>query len=147
MPRSSDAGSVSIAAPVPETHDAILAEPRRGGPRELERVGLAQRRVVASVRDPRRERELVEQLRELRRRRLDHLDVAVVRWLEASPARERRREAVHGRERRPQVVAREGDEPGEVGVVGHCRSNLAEAQSGPPSIAPINALRSSRSPV
>ena len=61
--------------------------------------------VVAARLDPRGERELVEQLRHLRRGLPDHLDVAVGRRLELDRPLERLREAVHGRERRADVVA------------------------------------------
>jgi hypothetical protein len=103
--------------------DAILAEARRRRPCQLERVDLARRRVVAARLDPRGERQLVDQLRKLRSRSIDHLDVPVGRRLQASGAHERRREAVNRRQRRAQVVARERDESGEVVVVDH-GSNL-----------------------
>ena len=99
--------------------DAVVAEPLAAACGERERVRLAQHRVVAAALDPGGERELVQQLGDLRGRRLDHLDVAVGRRLELGRARERRREAVHGRERRADVVARERDEPGERRVVLH----------------------------
>jgi hypothetical protein len=89
----------------------------RAGRRQLERVHLAQHRVVAATLDPRGEREQVEQLDELVRGARDQLDVAAhllrVQLLEP---RERLREPMHGRERGAQVVARERDQPGEVGA-------------------------------
>ena len=68
-------------------------------------------RLVASAFDPRGDAELVEQLRELARRRVDHLHVALLRLAEVAHADERLREAVNRRQRRPQVVSGERDEP------------------------------------
>jgi hypothetical protein len=96
----------------------LLAEPlgRRAG--ELERIRLAEGGLVAPGLDPRRERQLVDQLRDLRRGGVDHLDVPVGRRRE-TVALEGLRETVHRRKRRTKVVAGEGDETGERGVVGH----------------------------
>ena len=85
---------------------------------ELERVRLAHDRVVAAALDPRREREQVEQVGELVGRGVDQAEIAVALLLvELVHPEHRLREALHGRERRPQVVAGERDEAGE--VVGH----------------------------
>ncbi len=64
-------------------------------------------RVEAPGRDPRAERELVDEVGDLLRGRVDHLDVARRRLLELALASERLPEAVDGRERRTQVVTRE----------------------------------------
>ena len=98
---------------------ALLAEPGRGRLRELERVQLPAHRLVAPRLDPRAERKLVEQVGHLAGSRGDHLEVARRRVLELAEPRESLREAVHGRQRRAQVVAREHHEPGEIVVVSH----------------------------
>ncbi len=100
-------------------HADRLADPLGGGLRERERVGLAQRRLVAVALDPRDDAELVEQLAHLPGGGLDHPHVPGLRVLELAAAGERAGEAVHRRKRRPQVVARQRDEAGERGVVGH----------------------------
>ena len=66
---------------------AVVAEPLGGGLGERERIGLAQRRVVAAALDSGGERQLVQQLGDLAGRRLDHLDVAVRRRRELGRAR------------------------------------------------------------
>lgn len=104
---------------------ALLAKSRGGRLRELERVGLPRCRVVAAGLDPRREGQLLDQLCELCRRCVDHLDVAVRGRLEIPATHEGRRKAVHSRERRAQIVAGERYEPGEVAVVGQGGFNLA----------------------
>ena len=96
--------------------DALLAETLRRVARELEAVDFLQHGVVAPGLYPSAERELVHELAQLPGRGADHLDVATRRFLEAALPRERVREPDHGRERRAQVVARQGDETGE-GVV------------------------------
>ena len=87
-----------------------------GSLRELERVDRAQDRLVASTLDPGRDREEVEQLDELVTRRIDDPEIAGGRLADVL-ADQRLREPLDRRERRPQVVAREGDETGE--VLGH----------------------------
>ena len=85
---------------------------------ELERVRLAHDGVVAAALDPGGEREQVEQPGELSGGGVDQAEVAEPLVLvELVHAQHRLREAGHGRERRPQVVAGERDEAGE--VVGH----------------------------
>ena len=104
--------SVSIAAPSPET--LTRSAPSRSAAAWASSSVSASRsaRVVAARLDPRGERQLVEQLGDLRRGGVDHLDVPVGRRLEVAGPHQRPREAVHRRERRAQVVARERDEPG-----------------------------------
>src|SRR5947208_8869037 len=53
----------------------LLAEPRRRGLRELERVRLDEDRRVAAVLEPSDEAEVVQELRDLLGPRLDHADV------------------------------------------------------------------------
>ena len=84
----------------------------------VERVRLAHDRVVTASLDPRREREQVEQLDQLVGGGVDQTEVAEALVLvEVVHPQHRLREALHGREGRPQVVAGERDEAGE--VVGH----------------------------
>jgi hypothetical protein len=98
--------------------DPLLAEAARGGARQLERVGVLDDRVVAARFDPGPERELVDQLPDLRRGGVDHPQVLPDRLLQALHPRERLREAVHGRKRGAEVVAGEHDEAGELAVFG-----------------------------
>ncbi len=77
---------------------------------ELCNVGLLQGWVVPTVLDPRRKTQLVDELPELRRSRLHHPQVLAGRLRHVHP-RQRPREAVDRGERRPEVVARERDEP------------------------------------
>ena len=88
----------------------LLPEPLRCRPRELERVDFEQRRLVAARLDPRRDPELVEELGHLLGGRPRSSRRSGRPAPRARPPRERVREAVHGRERRAQVVARERDE-------------------------------------
>ena len=101
----------------------LLAHPIRGGPRELERVGLGHVRRIPAVLDAGGEAEVVEDLCELPRGGLDHLDIAVGR-LPDLVLTQGVREARHGREGRPQVVTGEGDEASEA-VVGHGNGTIS----------------------
>ncbi len=96
---------------------ALLAEPLGRVAGELERVDLAQRRFVAARSRSGRRARARRAAPPSDRPRLDHLHVAGRRILELVAARERLRKAGDRRERRPEVVARERDEPGERGVV------------------------------
>jgi hypothetical protein len=89
-----------------------------GRVRELERVRAREHGVVAPCLELRAEGELVDQLGELGRSRVDHLEVAHGRLVVALHPDERLGEPVHGRKRRAQVVAREHDELGELRVFG-----------------------------
>jgi hypothetical protein len=80
------------------------------GPRQLERVRRLQVGLPAAPLDPGGQAELVEQLAELHRGDGHHLEVAVGRRLDVREARERPRKAVHGRQGRAQVVARQRHE-------------------------------------
>ena len=85
---------------------------------ERERVRLAHDRVVAAALDPRGEREQVEQLGQLVGGGVDQAEIAdALVLVELVHPQHRLREALHGRERRAQVMAGERDEAGE--VVGH----------------------------
>ena len=58
-------------------HDDVpVLELGSGGAREGERIDVGKHRLEPSRLDPRNEGQLVDELRDLRRRRLDHLDVA-----------------------------------------------------------------------
>ena len=98
---------------------AFFAESFGGRVSKIERARLSRHGVVAPRLDPRRERQLVDQLGELGRRRIDHLDVAIGGRLEAAAPCERRGEAVHGGKRCSQIVTRKGNEAGEGVVLGH----------------------------
>ena len=107
--------------------DRLAGARRRNPPvvarRELERVGLEERGLVAAALDPGEHAELVEELRELVGGLVDHADEARRPLVEPVAAQERLREAGDGRERRAQVVARERDGRGEV-VVRHRRRGV-----------------------
>ena len=98
--------------------DAIFVELCGSGVGELERVGCDEPRLEASRLDPGYERELVEQIAELGRGRLDHRHVAIRRRLELG-LREGSREPEDRGQRRPQVVTGERHELSEPLVVGH----------------------------
>ncbi len=85
---------------------------------ERERVDGFESRLEPSGLDPGDERELVEELGDLPRGLLDHVDEPRCGVLELE-ASERPREPVHRRERRPQVVAGERDEAREPVLVAH----------------------------
>jgi GTP cyclohydrolase-4 len=96
----------------------VFIELVRGSLSKLERVQAVQLGVEPPGFDPHEERELVEQLTELSRGRLDHPDVAIRRCIELG-VRQRRREPGDGRERRPEVVTGERHELDESLVGGH----------------------------
>jgi GTP cyclohydrolase IV len=102
---------------------SLLPHPARGGLRQLERVGRNQVRGKALRLDPRRQAQVVEDLRDLARGGLDHLDVAIGRLTDLVLA-QRVREARHGREGSPQIVTGERDEAGEA-VVGHGKGTIS----------------------
>ena len=95
---------------------AVLPELVRSALCELERVDRLQARLVAAALDPRSGPELVEELRELPRRRVDHLHVALLRLAEIAHADQRLGEAVDRRERRAQVVRGKRHETREAGI-------------------------------
>ena len=103
--------------------DSLLAQATRGGLRQLERVRLGHVRREAPGLDPRRQPEVVEDVRELAGGGLDHLHVAVGRLPDLVLA-QRVREAGHGRKRRPQVMTGERHEAGEA-VVGHGNGTIS----------------------
>ena len=76
-------------------------------------VGAVERGLVAIELDASGQAEQVEQRGHLVGRGLDQVDEVRLALGERSRPRQRLREAVHGRERRAQVVAGEGDEAGE----------------------------------
>src|SRR5262249_45083967 len=84
--------------------NALLAELRRGGLGKAERVDRLPARLVAPAFDPRRGAELVEQLRELTRRGVDHLHVALLRLAEGAHPNHPLREAGDRPQRRTQLV-------------------------------------------
>jgi GTP cyclohydrolase IV len=103
--------------------ESLLPHPTRRRLRQLERVGLNQVRREAPRLDPRRQSEVVEDIRDLSRGGLDHLDVAVGRLPDLVLA-QGVREAGHGREGSPQVVTGERDEACET-VVGHGNGTIS----------------------
>ena len=102
---------------------SLFPRASRGGLSQLERVGGDEVRSKAPGFDPRSQAQVVEDLRELPRGRLDHLDVAVGRLPDLVLA-QGVREAGHGREGRPQIVAGERDEAREA-VVGHRNGTIS----------------------
>ncbi len=80
---------------------------------ELARVRVDELRLVPPVLDPRDEREILEQLRQLLRSGEDHLDVAVGRLAEVVEALQGVREARNRGQRRAQVMAGQGNQTGE----------------------------------
>ena len=103
--------------------ESLFSHPTRRRLRQLERVGLDQVWREAPRLDPRRQSEVVEDVRDLPRGGLDHLDVAVGRLADLVLA-QGVREARHGREGRPQIVTSERDEAGEA-VVGHGNGTIS----------------------
>ena len=103
--------SVSTSSPSPST--AIRSSSVAG---ELERVHRAEDRLPAAALDPRRYAEVVEERGHLLARLLDHRHEPGAAWIEIVGARECPRKAVDGGERRPQVVAGQGDEAGEAAI-------------------------------
>ena len=102
--------------------DTFGAELLRCGVRELERVEPLQARLVTSAFDASRRAELVEQLGELPRGRVDHLDVLLLRLAQVAHPHERLREAVDRRQRRAQVVRGERHEARKAGICGGHRA-------------------------
>ena len=87
---------------------------------ELRQLLLLQVGVPPAALDPCGEPQVLEELRQLQRRGVDHLQVANCLLRLAAHPQERPGEAVHRRERRPQVVDGERHEAREVGVpLGH----------------------------
>ena len=84
--------------------------------REVERVDRLAIRLIAIALDPRGDAELVEELGELERSGVDHLEVALFRLAEVVHAHEGLREPVDRRQRRAQVVSGERDKPRKTGV-------------------------------
>jgi hypothetical protein len=99
-------------APRAGDRHSVFAEPLARAVGELERVHLAEHRGVAARLDPGGERELVEELGHLHRGLPDDLHVAIGRRLELHRPLERLYESVDGRERGPNVVARQRNELG-----------------------------------
>ena len=90
-----------------------LLDPPRGGLRELQRVGLDERRLVAAVLDPGDQAERVEELPHLVAGRLHDPDVARRGIDDVVHSLERVREPGHGGQRRSQIVTGERDEASE----------------------------------
>ena len=102
---------------------SFVPNPARSDLRQLERVRRNEIRGEAPRLDPRRQAQVVEDLGDLARRGLDHLDVTIGRLPDLALA-QGVREARHRREWSPQVVTGEGDEAGEA-VVGHRNGTIS----------------------
>ena len=101
----------------------LLTDQACCGLHQLERVGLDKVRRKAAGLDPGCEAKLVEDVRDLPRSCLDHLDVPVGRLPDLVLA-QGVCETGHGREGSPQVVTGKGDEAGEA-VVGHGNGTIS----------------------
>jgi GTP cyclohydrolase-4 len=97
----------------PLTHDddPILTQFLCRTPRQIERVDRLKIRLVPAALDPGGDAELVQQLGQLPRCLVDHLEVALLRLAQVTHADERLRKPVDGRQRGPQIVRGEGNQP------------------------------------
>ena len=95
---------------------ALLPQFLRCAPCEVERVHRLQVWLVAAALDPRGEAELVEQLCELPRCGVDHLQVALLLLVEVVHPYECLRESVDGRQRGSQIVGGKRNEARKGGV-------------------------------
>jgi hypothetical protein len=84
--------------------------------REVKRVDGLAIRLIAIALDPRGDAELVQELSELERSRVDHLEVSLFRLAEVVHAHKGLREPVDRRQRRTQVVSGERDKLRKTGV-------------------------------
>jgi hypothetical protein len=81
--------------------DSVLSQFLRRAPRQIERVDRLKIRLVPAAFDPGGDAELVEQLGQLPRCLVDHLEVALLRLAEVTHADEGLRKSVDGRQRGP----------------------------------------------
>ena len=105
MATSSTCTRCSLATDCSGLHPFVSSRPAG----ELERVDLGEGRLIAALRDTRDQDELVEEISDLRRGLVDHLDVTRRRICELDPG-ERPCEAVHRGQGRADVVARDRDQ-------------------------------------